>query len=57
MNYDTMCYKCYKGALQKILSTDLFSWATSVISRQNKKGPLAILHKICDREDPSSHGY
>ena len=31
VNYDTMRYKRYKGALQKILSTELFLWATSVI--------------------------
>ena len=54
-----MRYKHYKGALQKILSTELFLWATSVIfdSRRKKKDPLAILHKIRDRKDPSSHVY
>ena len=54
MNYDTMRYK---GALQKILSTELFFGLPVLFSRRKKKDPLAILHKIRDRKDPSSHVY
>ena len=39
----------YKGALQKILSTELFFYGLPVLfSRRKKKDPLAILHKIRD---------